>query len=217
MIRIQRAAGRAEAPWKNGGGVTRKVAASPPDAGSSDFDWRISIASVSRGGPFSVFPGVDRELAVLEGALRLSIEGRAEISVRPGSPPVRFAGDVPCSGEPHDVPVTDLNVMTRRGKFASRMTWLSVERGHVIHANAARTFVLAVDAVTLISRSPQSPGGSETESAHSPSGLDPSRAATEGLAYQLHAQDLAELQPEDGDVVLTAHIARCILIELTSS
>ena len=211
MIRIQRAAGRAEAPWKNGGGVTRKVAASPPDAGSSDFDWRISIASVSRGGPFSVFPGVDRELTVLEGALRLSIEGRAEISVRPGSPPVRFAGDVPCSGEPHDVPVTDLNVMTRRGKFASRMTWLSVERRHVIRANAPRTFVLAVDPVTLISRSPQSPGGSETESAQARS-----RPATEGLAYQLHAQDLAELQPEDGDVVLTAHIARCILIELTS-
>ena len=187
MIRIQRAAGRAEAPWKNGGGVTREVAAHPPGTGSGDFDWRISIASVSRGGPFSVFPGVDRELAVLEGALSLSIEGRADVSVRPGSPPLRFPGDVPCSGEPLVTPVTDLNVMTRRGKLSSQITWLSVERQHVIRAGTARTFALAVDPLTLISH---------------------------GLAYQLHALDLAELQPEDEDIVLAARAARCILIEL---
>jgi environmental stress-induced protein Ves len=188
VIRIQRASGRVEAPWKNGGGVTREVAAYPPGTGSGDFDWRISIASVSRGGPFSVFPGVDRELAVLEGTLRLSIAGRPEISVRPGSPPARFAGDVPCEGAPGDTPVTDLNVMTRRGKHSSQLTWLSIERQHMVHARSARTFILAVDALTLVSR---------------------------GLAYQLHAQDLAELQPEDGDVTLLAHTARCILIELT--
>ena len=190
MIRICRAAGRADAPWKNGGGVTREVAAYPRGSGAGEFDWRISIASVSRGGPFSVFPGVDRELAVLEGALSLSIEGRAEVSARSGSPPIHFPGDVPCLGEPHVLPVTDLNVMTRRGKFSSRMTWLAVERQHTVRAVTARTFVLAVDAVTLISR---------------------------GLAYQLHAQDLAELQPEDGDVILAAHCARCILIELTAA
>lgn len=194
MIRIHRAAGRAETPWKNGGGVTREVATWPPGAGFADFDWRISIASVARGGPFSTFPGVDRELAVLDGALRLSIEGRADVTVSPGSPPVPFPGDVPCSGDPGAASVTDLNVMTRRGKLSSRMTWIAVERQQAIHAAAApaataRTFVLAVDSVTLISR---------------------------GLAYQLQAQDLAELQPEDGDVTLVAHSARCVLIELTA-
>jgi uncharacterized protein len=189
VIRIGRAAGRVEAPWKNGGGVTREVAAWPMGTGAADFDWRISIASVARGGPFSMFPGVDRELAVLEGVLRLSIEGRAEVAVQPGAPPVRFPGDVPCLGDPGDTPVTDLNVMTRRGKLSSRMTWIAVERQHEIRAVAARTFVLAVDPVTLISC---------------------------GLAYQLHAQDLAELQPEDGDVALIAHSARCVLIELTA-
>ena len=189
MIRIQRAAGRAEAPWKNGGGVTREVAAGPPGTGSADFDWRISIASVACGGPFSVFPGVDRELAVLEGALRLSIEGRAEVVVRPGSPPVQFPGDVPCAGDPGEASVTDLNVMTRRGKLSSRMTWISVERRHAVRAVAARTFILALDPVTLIAQD---------------------------LAYSLHTQDLAELQPEDGDVALVAHSARCVLIALTA-
>jgi environmental stress-induced protein Ves len=189
VIRIQRAAGRAEAPWKNGGGVTREVAAWPPGAGFAELDWRISIASVTREGPFSIFPGVDRELVVLDGALRLSIEGRADVTVSPGSPPVQFPGDVPCSGDPGAASVTDLNVMTRRGKLSSRMTWIAVGREQALRAVAARTFVLAADAVTLVSR---------------------------GLAYQLHVQDLAELQPEDGDVTLVAHSARCVLIELTA-
>jgi environmental stress-induced protein Ves len=194
VIRIQRAAGRAETPWKNGGGVTREVATWPPGAGFADFDWRISIARVAQGGPFSTFPGVDRELAVLDGTLRLSIEGRADMTVSPGSPPVHFPGDTPCSGDPGAASVTDLNVMTRRGKLSSRMTWIAVERQQAIkaaadRATAIRTFVLAVDSVTLISR---------------------------GLAYQLQAQDLAELQPEDGDVALVAHSARCVLIELTA-
>ena len=157
--------------------------------GSADFDWRISIATVTHGGPFSVFPGVDRALAVLDGTLRLSIEGRAEVSLHPGAPPAHFPGDVPCNGEPQDGPVTDLNVMTRRGKLSSRMTRIAVERRHTIEAHAQRTFVLAVDPLAIISR---------------------------GLAYPLNAQDLAELQPEDGEVGLVAHAARCILIELSS-
>src|SRR5665811_1616202 len=55
-------------PWRNGGGVTREVVASGASVASGgsggsdprDFDWRISIADVSRPGPFSAFPGVDR-------------------------------------------------------------------------------------------------------------------------------------------------------------
>jgi environmental stress-induced protein Ves len=190
MIRIQRAAGRAPAPWKNGGGVTCEVAAWPPGTGSGEFDWRISIASVTRGGPFSAFPGVDRALAVLTGTLRLAIEGREEILLQPGSPSVHFPGDVPCHGEPQDAAVTDLNVMTRRGKLSSRLAWITVDRQHTITANAHRTFVLVLDPLTLISR---------------------------GLAYQLHAQDLAELQPEDGEVGLVAHTAHCIFIELSAA
>lgn len=190
MIRIQRAAGRVETRWKNGGGVTREIAVSPPGSGFADFSWRISIASVSAGGPFSVFPATDRELVVLAGALRLSIEGRGDLVVQPGSPSVRFPGDAPCIGEPTEAPVTDLNVMTRRGEFSSQTTWLAVERRHAVRAQAARTFVVAVDPVTLIARE---------------------------LAYELHAQDLAELQPEDGEVALVARSARCLFIELTPS
>ena len=45
--------------WKNGLGWTREVLRWPP--GADDWDWRISIAEVDKGGPFSSFPGVERE------------------------------------------------------------------------------------------------------------------------------------------------------------
>jgi environmental stress-induced protein Ves len=40
------------APWKNGGGVTREVAAFPAGAGLDAFVWRVSIADVAQAGPF---------------------------------------------------------------------------------------------------------------------------------------------------------------------
>jgi uncharacterized protein len=54
-------------PWKNGGGETAEIAVFPEGATLDDFDWRISMATVSADGPFSLFPGVDRTLSVLEG------------------------------------------------------------------------------------------------------------------------------------------------------
>ena len=36
-------------PWKNGGGVTREIAAYPHGAGFDTFIWRVSLADVTRG------------------------------------------------------------------------------------------------------------------------------------------------------------------------
>lgn len=66
------------APWKNGGGETREIAAFPPGAGFDDFDWRLSIATIAEDGAFSAFPGIDRTLILLSGngvALRLDDGG----------------------------------------------------------------------------------------------------------------------------------------------
>jgi hypothetical protein len=48
--------------WSNGLGWTREIARSPA---VGDFDWRVSIAEVDRDAPFSVFPGVEREIVLL--------------------------------------------------------------------------------------------------------------------------------------------------------
>ncbi len=115
-MQILRAAERTARPWKNGGGLTYEVIAHPPGSGLSQFDWRVSIARVHAAGPFSLFPGIERRMAVLEGELALSVGEGAVMSLSAQSPPMTFPGEAPVFAEPRG-PVTDLNVMVRRGVF----------------------------------------------------------------------------------------------------
>jgi uncharacterized protein len=118
---ILRAADRAAVPWKNGGGLTREVAVHPPGSDLSSFDWRVSLAEVHGGGPFSIFPQVDRQMAVIAGTLELSITGRRPLTLSSESEPCHFAGDAAVHAAPLEGPVSDLNVMTRRGRFAAHL------------------------------------------------------------------------------------------------
>jgi environmental stress-induced protein Ves len=120
-MHILRARDRVESPWKNGGGTTAEIAIFPLGSDLENFGWRVSIAKVQRGGPFSLFPGIDRQLALLEGRLSLTNAGRT-IELSADSEPVSFPGDVATEATILEGPVTDLNVMTRRGMFISRMT-----------------------------------------------------------------------------------------------
>lgn len=120
------AANRIAQPWKNGAGVTREVAAFPPRSGLESFDWRVSIAEVTEDGPFSLFPGVDRTLIVLSGeGVALEVAGRSS-RLRPGEAPYSFPGDQPTGCALLGGPVTDLNIMTRRGEIAHTVTGISV-------------------------------------------------------------------------------------------
>src|SRR5471032_2321477 len=78
-VRIRRSADLHATPWKNGGGVTRELAAFPPHSNFADFIWRVSVADVHADGAFSTFPGIDRQIALLEGAgLTLRFDDRAD-------------------------------------------------------------------------------------------------------------------------------------------
>ncbi|MFD3646815.1 HutD family protein [Streptomyces cyaneofuscatus] len=114
--RILRAADRTPVPWKNGGGLTREVAAAPAPAGGDGFDWRVSLADVTADGPFSLFPGIDRTLTVVEGAgMGLVVGGEHHIVDEPLWPH-DFPGDRPTDGFLLSGPVVNLNVMYRRGR-----------------------------------------------------------------------------------------------------
>ena len=116
VARVIRASDCRSMPWKNGGGATTEIAVHPPGAGLADFEWRVSIATVATDGPFSTFPDVDRTLTVLEGdGLRLAIGDARPVALHKGSDPLSFAADVPTDARLLGAPVTDLNVMTRRG------------------------------------------------------------------------------------------------------
>jgi environmental stress-induced protein Ves len=137
--RVLRARDRAALPWKNGGGITREIAAGPE--GPDGFDWRVSLAEVDADGPFSVFPGVDRTLTLVEGAgMDLTI-GRTSRPVGERWVPQDFPGDVPTHCRLIAGPVVNLNVMCRRGSGVAAVT---VVRGPVPVSAPEGTAVLAV-------------------------------------------------------------------------
>ncbi|MBS0275058.1 MAG: HutD family protein [Proteobacteria bacterium] len=148
-MRILRASDRVAAPWKNGGGTTTEVAVFPAGAGFDDFGWRISIADIVRGGPFSQFPGIDRTLAMLKGEVSLSVAGRKTIALSAGMPPVEFPGDVATSAELTGEAAADLNVMTRRGVFTARVTRRSCADAILAPSSAAAMFAFPLIPATL--------------------------------------------------------------------
>lgn len=111
---IFRLSDRLFSPWKNGGGQTAEIVVSPPGADFETFDWRISTAVVAASGPFSVFPGVDRVLSVLEGgAMVVSIAGH-ESRLDAACGPFAFPGDLPAAARLEGEALLDFNVMVRR-------------------------------------------------------------------------------------------------------
>jgi environmental stress-induced protein Ves len=142
-MRLLRAADRVATPWKNGGGVTREVAAWPPGAGLDAFDWRISLADVAADGPFSTFPGVDRILTVIAGdGLVLEIDGRTT-PLEPDAP-FAFPGEAAVAARLTVGPIRDLNVMVRRGAWtATVQPWRG---GRIVATDGPVLVVLLEDA-----------------------------------------------------------------------
>ncbi|MEU9110928.1 HutD family protein [Streptomyces sp. NPDC048483] len=114
-MRILRADGRVAVPWSNGGGVTREIAAHPPGAGWDTFAWRVSLADVTRDGPYSPLPGIRRILTVIDGGgLELTVDGTPRL-LPDRFRPFAFPGGAATDSRLLDGPVVNLNVMVREG------------------------------------------------------------------------------------------------------
>jgi uncharacterized protein len=150
-MRVLRAAEYKSMPWKNGGGVTTEVAVSPADAGLDDFDWRVSMARVEGSGPFSQFAGIDRTLAVLEGeGVILDIVGWPQATITPATIPFSFPADVATAATLIGGPITDLNVMTRRGRMMHSVERLVISAPVAIRAEMGTTLVLCLSGEVLV-------------------------------------------------------------------
>lgn len=103
-------------PWKNGLGRTREIAVQPSADGSADFLWRVSIAEVDSAAPFSTFPGIDRQIVLLDGAgfHMLLDNGRTHALTTPFAP-FAFAGEARVAVALAGGPTRDFNLMLRRG------------------------------------------------------------------------------------------------------
>lgn len=132
-------------PWKNGGGVTREIAAArdeTPGAALDAFAWRVSVADVAQPGPFSRFEGVERTLVLLEGAGMLLDEAGPVAKTLALVQPLdvaRFAGETAIDARLVDGPTRDFNLMVRRD--AARGT-LDVWRAPMARDIAAQTVLL---------------------------------------------------------------------------
>ncbi len=129
-MEILRKAAYRRMPWKNGGGETFEIAISPPGASFDTFDWRVSMAVVERDGPFSIFPGIDRTLCVLEGAGVALDFGASEGDARvltPASDPFHFAADRALEARLLAGTITDLNVMTRSARCRHSVQRLTID------------------------------------------------------------------------------------------
>ena len=120
-LHLQRFADHRLMPWKNGQGVTREVAAREDGSGGG-FLWRLSLATVSGSGPFSVFPGIDRTILVLAGdGMVLTVNGERQPPLTADAEPYAFSGDATVTADSLGGETTDLNLMTRRGFWRHRL------------------------------------------------------------------------------------------------
>lgn len=102
-------------PWKNGGGSTTEIAIAPLGATFEDFDWRISLATISQSGPFSTFAGIDRTLTLVSGpGVVLDVGNERQVALSEREPTVAFPGEAQVAATVPSGTTTDFNVMTRR-------------------------------------------------------------------------------------------------------
>ena len=108
--------------------ILRQLGVVPDQAGLAGFDWRVSMATVATDGPFSIFPGIDRTLVILDGnGMVLDIEGSAPVLLTVASDPLAFPADIPVGARLQDGAITDLNVMTRRGGLAHTLSRIELD------------------------------------------------------------------------------------------
>jgi environmental stress-induced protein Ves len=116
-------------PWRNGGGVTRQLASHPKAASAQDgsWDWRVSIADVSKAGDYSPFPGMERVLTVIDGELLLlSVDGAEHPLEKYRA--FRFPGGAAAHASLPTGNIRNLNVITRSGSFKGFTSIIELSR-----------------------------------------------------------------------------------------
>jgi environmental stress-induced protein Ves len=141
---VLRETGYAAVPWKNGAGLTREILRVPADA--TAFDWRLSLATIDRAGPFSAFDGYERSLVLVRGAgieLDFGLHGLAKLSA-PGQM-ASFDGGWQTTCALLDGPSTDLNLIVSKERAAARDRVTRVATTEVIQTSGwAETLVCCI-------------------------------------------------------------------------
>ena len=113
--------------WRNGAGETREICCFPP--ATRDFHWRASIASIAANGEFSLFPGVERVITLLEGGEVTLEESNTFTHTLKQHQPFTFAGDKVVKAKLTEGQMSmDFNIMTRRDVCCSAAIFFAPKR-----------------------------------------------------------------------------------------
>ncbi len=112
-------------PWKNGKGVTLELAINHK-AMLSNFDWRLSIATVDNNGTFSDFEGYTRNLVLIDGKGVCLSHNKNKIDRLENILAFStFDGGNKTTATLISGPITDFNLITRTKNFASSVETFS--------------------------------------------------------------------------------------------
>nr|WP_295888582.1 HutD family protein [uncultured Devosia sp.] len=107
-------------PWRNGLGTTVEMARE--DDANGEMLWRVSAADVVEPGAFSLFPGIDRILTLIEGpGFELDFPDHGRVVPVELLRPVAFSGDWATRAQTVRGPSRDLNVMTARERASAKV------------------------------------------------------------------------------------------------
>jgi environmental stress-induced protein Ves len=193
QLTILRAANYPRMPWKNGGGSTEEIARDAGE-GLEGFGWRLSIADIEESGGFSLFPGYQRIITVLQGVgMTLDIDGAVSEALLPGDP-FAFSGDSRVSCTLLDGAIRDFNLIYSPDRYRASLQWVDVLKPQRLFSSASTLLLFSAAeqmAANMAEHAPQ----------------------------LLEKHDCLQLDNESGallEVVLYApRASRCCLIELT--
>ena len=136
-------------PWKNGQGKTTQLAIS--EGGDlANFDWRLSIATVSENGIFSDFSGYSRNLVLISGkGIHLEHDDKKVDQLEQLLDMASFDGGCKTLGKLTSGPIIDFNIMTKTAIYQAQVKRYIDEQYITLMANA-QYFVYGLSQVTKL-------------------------------------------------------------------
>jgi uncharacterized protein len=150
-MRIIRQSDFTASPWKNGGGITHEAIRVP--ASGDPFRWRVSVARITCGGPFSDFAEYNRTMILLRGAgVTLKFESGEERTLSQVGDVVQFDGRLAPHCELKDGPCVDLNFMAAKSlhEVQASVRRLQGQPLSLPEAAGRTTLIFPIDAAVVL-------------------------------------------------------------------
>lgn len=142
--------------WPNGAGTSWLIAASPAGSVLPNCNWQLATALIERSAPFSVLPGIDRVITLLDGpGFRLTVAGQPDIHVDQTCVPKTFPGDRPAECHVHSGSSTVLNLLFARAELRANVEVIAETRSFSLSSDRNVTLVLALRGAVTVATATQ--------------------------------------------------------------